>query len=260
MARILRDDLLSRDVLKNVSAMFDRNCIHLIYIMPYKAVFLDLDDTIGDFHGVALASLRKSFVKYELGRYFSDFDDYMSVYQPHNLLLWDKYGRSEITKDFLQRDRFEYPFRAKGCELPELAKQIGDDFVVDTREEYTLLPNALQVVRELASRYPLTIVSNGFVEQQETKMRKNGLLPYFRHVVLSEQVGVQKPDAEIFRYALRLNGVEAAEAVMVGDSYGSDIVGAKNAGIDQIWLTPRAESGQTATYIIADITELLQIL
>ena len=62
--------------------------------------------------------------------------------------------------------------------------------------------------------------------------------------------------------ALDLNGVTADEAVMIGDSYSSDIAGAKNAGIDQIWVMgdglPVTDEG--ATYIVRELEDVLNIV
>jgi putative hydrolase of the HAD superfamily len=132
-----------------------------------------------------------------------------------------------------------------------------------TNHFFTLIPDADKMVKTLAAYYPLTIVSNGFVESQYLKMRKSGLEPYFTHVVLSEEVGAQKPNPKIFEEALRINGISAAEALMIGDSYTSDVQGAKAAGIDQMWLrrtdTPLTE-GQTATYIVNTYRQITDIL
>lgn len=225
----------------------------------YKAVFLDWDDTIGDFHGSALRSLSEIYEHFGLQRYFSSFDEYMTLYVPHNIELWEQYGRSEVTKEFLQRDRFEYPFYTKGLSKPALARQTGDAFIRLTSDNYRLLPHAREVIAELSKRYPLTVITNGFVELQYKKIDANGMRSFFRHIVLSEEVGMQKPDPDIFRYALSLNGVAADEAVMVGDSYSSDIQGAINAGIDQIWLSTTHDD-RPATHKITDIRELLELL
>ena len=65
--------------------------------------------------------------------------------------------------------------------------------------------------------------------------------------------------AEIFHVALRRNGIAADEAVMIGDSYSSDIAGAKAAGIDQIWIHGD-ETQETATYIVPKLTDVMNIL
>jgi FMN phosphatase YigB (HAD superfamily) len=106
---------------------------------------------------------------------------------------------------------------------------------------------------------------------QYEKFDKSGLRDCFAHIVLSEEVGCQKPNPRIFEEALRMNGLQAEEVVMIGDSWNSDIQGAINAGIDQIWVNGRVKSGsekvvgpngeeQTATYVVQSLSEIMTIL
>ena len=118
---------------------------------------------------------------------------------------------------------------AKRVVLSALAEQMSEDFLHLTTKYFSLLPGAEELVRYLAKKYPLTVVTNGFIEVQYEKFDKSGLRDCFSHIVLSEEVGCQKPNPRIYEEALRMNGVSAAEAVMIGDSWNSDIQGAINA-------------------------------
>ena len=67
----------------------------------------------------------------------------------------------------------------------------------------------------------------------------------------------------IYEEALRMNGVSAAEVVMIGDSWNSDIQGAINAGIDQIWIRKSKDplpEGQSATYLVHTLSDVMEIL
>ena len=75
----------------------------------YKAVFIDWDDTIGDFIGAAKLALQEMYEKYNLSDYFASLEEFVSLYKPHNLELWDKYGKDLVTKEFLRVDRFLWP-------------------------------------------------------------------------------------------------------------------------------------------------------
>lgn len=235
-------------------------------MMPtYKAIFIDWDDTIGDFRGAEHAALCDLWQTYHLSVLYPSFDDYYKVYHEHNLGLWERYGRSEVSKDFLQFDRFRFPIRTMPQmseeEKDRLAKLLGDDFLRLTSKYFRLLPDSAEVVRYLACKYPLTIVSNGFREVQYEKIRLSGLSDCFRHVVLSEEVGAQKPNPLIYERALELNGMRADEVLMIGDSWTSDIQGAIAAGIDQLWITrqepdPRYPSTYRAQRL-KEITEWL---
>ena len=253
----------------------------------YKAVFIDWDDTIGDFHGAADLALAQMYEKYQLDRYFASLDEFVGLYKPHNLELWAKYGEDKVTKEYLSFDRFFFPLMhgskfastaqrstaSKTSDLqPQrgdlqlitaLAEQLSDDFLALTTAHFSLLPGAEEIVRYLAAKYPLTVVTNGFVEVQYEKFDKSGLRDCFAHIVLSEEVGCQKPNPRIFEEALRMNGLQAEDVVMIGDSWNSDIQGAINAGIDQIWIRKSKDplpEGQSATYLVQSLSEVMEIL
>ena len=241
----------------------------------YKAVFIDWDDTIGDFVGAAKLALKEMYDKYALDAYFASLEEFVGLYKPHNLALWALYGEDKVTKEYLSFDRFFYPLMhgsqvgekslAKGARLKvaALAEQMSEDFLNMTTAHFSLLEGAEDLVRYLAKKYPLTVVTNGFVEVQYEKFDKSGLRDCFAHIVLSEEVGCQKPNPRIFEEALRMNGLQAEDVVMIGDSWNSDIQGAINAGIDQIWIRRSKEplpEGQSATYIVKTLSEIMDIL
>lgn len=228
----------------------------------YKAIFLDWDDTIGDWVGAEHQALRDIYRTYRLDTLYPTFEDYLNAYRPYNYELWDLYGRGNISKEDLQFRRFFRPIEGLAVSAErrqELAREMGVEFLRLTNTYFTLLPGAEEVVRAMANKYPLTIISNGFREVQHYKFAHSGLADCFAYTIISEEVGVNKPQPEIFRIALAMNGVQADEAVMIGDRYSSDILGAKNAGIDQIWLHTGAAE-ETATYIVSDLQEVLSIL
>ena len=233
----------------------------------YKAVFIDWDDTIGDFVGAAKLALQDMYEKYNLSEYFASFEEFFLLYKPHNIELWDKYGKDLVTKEYLSFDRFFFPLmhgsKVKGENLCVLAEQLSEDFLNMTTARFSLLEGAEELVRYLAKKYPLTVVTNGFVEVQYEKFDKSGLRDCFAHIVLSEEVGCQKPNPRIFEEALRMNGLQAEDVVMIGDSWSSDIQGAINAGIDQIWIRKSKDplpEGQSATYLIQSLSEVMEIL
>ena len=241
----------------------------------YKAVFLDWDDTIGDFVGAAKLALQDMYEKYNLSEYFASFEEFFLLYKPHNIELWDKYGKDLVTKEYLSFDRFFFPLmhgsrvgerlKVKGerQDVAALAEQLSEDFLNMTTARFSLLPGAEDLVRYLAAKYPLTVVTNGFVEVQYEKFDKSGLRDCFAHIVLSEEVGFQKPNPRIFDEALRMNGLQAEDVVMIGDSWNSDIQGAINAGIDQIWIRKPKDplpEGQSATYLVQSLSEVMEIL
>lgn len=244
--------------------------------LMYRAVFIDWDDTIGDWGQVARKSQRELYNKYHLAEWFETPEEWFEKYNTHNTELWVRYGKNEITKDYLYLDHFLFPL----CQqigittdmapqrLREMAKKMADEYVYLTNTYCRLMTDAEEVVRYLANKYPLTVVSNGFVECQYHKMEHTGLLPYFKHIVLSEEVNIQKPNPQIFEKAMTMNRTEMPdlqkdEVVMIGDSYTSDIAGAKAAGIDSIWVLAGEatdEQRKDATYIVPHLRDVMTIL
>lgn len=245
-------------------------------LKQYKAVFLDWDDTIGDWTHAELHALRDIYTNYHLSELYATFEDYLAAYKPYNLKLWEMYGRGEVTKEKLHFERFYKPLERhdryaerpltlkdrcaeRPLTLKEIAHEMGEEFLQLTNHYFSVVPGATEVVRELAKHYPLTIVSNGFREVQYYKVSHSGLQDCFKHILVSDEIGINKPQPEIFRIALERNKVQASEAIMIGDSYISDIAGAKAAYIDQLWIHD-GETTETATYIVPKIQDVLNIL
>lgn len=229
----------------------------------YKAVFIDLDDTLWDFHENARLSLQDVFVDRNLNNYFDDFDEFFRIYAKRNIELWEQYGQGIVTKEYLMTERFRYPLAQMGLNDNKLAEEIGIQYLDILPTKKALIPHAKELLDYLYGKYPLTLISNGFTETQFRKMRSSNIEHYFKHIVLSETAGALKPDKQIFEYALKLNNVTADEAIMIGDSYAADIMGAINTGIRQIYfpLHPIApEDKPTCTYMINSLKEVWNIL
>ncbi len=227
----------------------------------YKYVFIDLDDTLWDFHSNARLSLHEVFVNKKLHRYFENFNHFFKIYAKKNLELWELYGKGEVSKEFLMFERFRHPLALMGVDNDQLASQIGDEFLDILHTKTMLVPFAIELLDYLYPKYSLTIISNGFVEVQYKKLRSANIEHYFTHIVLSEAAGALKPDKRIFEYALELNNATATETIMIGDSYAADIVGAKSAGIGQIYLSSHYDTKkENATYWVKGLEEVLEIV
>ncbi len=229
----------------------------------YKYIFLDLDDTIWDFHANAKNSLNVAFNQLRLNNYFENFDEFFQIYMKRNNELWDEYGEGKIIKDFLQMERFRYPLVQAGVTDEDLSKKMGKMYLDLLPERTMLVPYAKELLDYLSAKYRLTIISNGFIEVQHKKLNNSKINHYFDHVVLSEEAKALKPDKRIFDFALELNNAKPTEAIMIGDIYQADILGAQNAGIDQIffnWRKKEMKEDETATYSVETLKEIFEIL
>ncbi len=229
----------------------------------YKYVFLDLDDTIWDFKGNAKAALREAYYTLKIDQDFNDFEHFFSIYIEHNDKLWDLYGTGQITREHLMKERFLYPLLQVGITNDDLPMRISELYMQVLPMQPNLVAYARDLLDYLFAKYPLTIISNGFTETQYKKLRNTQIEQYFKHVVLSETVKSLKPDKKIFEHALHLNNALPEEAVMIGDIFQADIIGAQNAGIDQIfynWRKYKFKEGEKATYMVDSLKDIFDIL
>ena len=118
------------------------------------------------------------------------------------------------------------------------------------------------MVRRIAAKLPVVIVTNGMTSIQKSRFARSPLTGLVSGIAISEELGVSKPRPEIFRQALRPLGAAPKDALMIGDGLSSDIRGANNAGIDACWLNPSGAAlpdGVHAEYIIRDLRECVGI-
>lgn len=228
----------------------------------YTCVFIDLDDTLWDFRTNAYLSLQDMYAKYELKRYFGSFEHFFRLYTFRNKQLWERYNRNEITKEYLHKERFLYPFRQVHANTTEdFSEKIGHDFLMTTTTKPHLIPFAKELLEYLQPKYRLSLVSNGFSEVQHRKISNSHLDHFFDHIILSEDVGCQKPDKRFFDFVLQQNNVPADEAIMIGDNPETDIAGARNSGIDQILYHPNTLKTEIqATFTVKSLEEITKIL
>ena len=124
-----------------------------------------------------------------------------------------------------------------------------------------LVPGVKEVLEFLTGKYCLAVVSNAISEVPRHALRKCDLEKYFDSVTVSRDIGIRKPDPEIFRFTLSNLGIENHEAIHVGDSLKEDIKGAKDAGMKAIWVMDSDEEiVAQPDYTIHSLQELTSLL
>jgi putative hydrolase of the HAD superfamily len=224
----------------------------------YKNLFIDLDDTIYDFSSASREAFMETYELLHYDRFFDSFNHYYSIYEPYNLELWHIYGEGKITKEELNKRRYSYPLEVVGIKDQELADTFCREALGRIPTKNRLIDGAIELLEYLRPKYNMYILSNGFKELQSHKMRTAGIDKYFDALILSEDIGVNKPNRELYEYALEKTGSKLEESIMIGDMFETDIVGAANIGMKQIYFNPKKKESHTfaPTYMV---TELLQI-
>ncbi len=186
---------------------------------------------------------------------------FIKTYTRNNHQLWAKYHSGKITKDTLRQTRFKKTFLDLGVHPDLVPHNFEDDYVRLGPTKTNLFPHAHETLQYLSSKYPLYLISNGFKESTETKVAGAGLAKYFKHIIISEIVGVNKPDKAIFQYAVGLAGAAKEDCLMIGDSLEADVMGAINFGMDAIYFNPLGlEKPVDVPIEIAHLRELTLIL
>ncbi|MTH45008.1 pyrimidine 5'-nucleotidase [Intestinirhabdus alba] len=222
--------------------------------MKWDWIFFDADETLFTFD--AFSGLQRMFLDYSVAFTAEDFQDYQAVNKP----LWADYQNGAISALQLQHTRF----RSWAERLNVEPGLLNDAFINAMAEICAPLPGAVPLLNAIRGRCKIGIITNGFTALQQIRLERTGLRDYFDLLVISEQVGVAKPDRRIFDYALALAGnPDRARVLMVGDTAESDIKGGINAGLATCWLNAHGQpqpEGIAPTWTVASLEELGQLL
>lgn len=231
----------------------------------HRNIFIDLDDTIWDFTANSHVSLEIMYRDLDIARIYPDYDAFSSAYYAKNSELWALYHHGKIEKDFLIIERYAHLLRTIGYnDIDNRLAQRMNEYYLDTLALQTqLVPYAIELLDYLTRRgYNLYILSNGFIEVQHKKLQSAGIEDYFERMVLSDEIGINKPDRRLFDYALEVTHSQAADTLMIGDNYDADILGAMQAGWGQIYFdrNHRGITAQEPQHTVHSLKEVMDIL
>lgn len=208
--------------------------------------WFDLDDTLYDFKESSLIALRKVYSAMSLDRFFFSEQSWIDIYHRHNASLWADYNVGAVTKDFLKMERFRRPLMEAGADdstARELSAALDPEYLRLLAATGLTLPGAHRLLKSLRSAgIKIGILSNGFTEVQHDKIENARLSDLVDCVVLSDEIGINKPDRKLFDYALAKSGAQASNSLMIGDNPDTDIAGALNAGWRAYLFDPQSDS------------------
>ncbi|HRQ51905.1 MAG TPA: YjjG family noncanonical pyrimidine nucleotidase [Agriterribacter sp.] len=230
--------------------------------MTYQHLFFDLDHTLWDFEANAKQTLQELHLALNLpGRGVGSFNAFYERYMYHNTRLWERYRKGFIKRDDLRWKRMWNTLLDFKIGDAQLARSM-DTFFLDRLPTRTLLfPHAVTVLEYLRDKgYTLHLITNGFEAVQHSKLRHSGLTGFFKEVITSEGSNSLKPHKQIFEYALHKTGAMLSESIMLGDDIEADIAGAKNAGMDQVYINHKnIPASLQPTYTVHSLKELQNI-
>ena len=202
----------------------------------YRHLFFDLDHTLWDFEANARATLSELYDSLQLKeRGVYDFDLFYRNYLAHNDKLWERYRNGYIKQEELRVKRMWLALLDFKIADEKLSEEMNVRFLDLLPTRTLLFPYTKEVLQFLVNKnYSLHLITNGFEKTQHSKLKYSGLAMYFKEVITSEGSNSLKPQKEIFEFAFEKAKAKPEESIMIGDTIDVDILGALNAGIDQV--------------------------
>jgi HAD superfamily hydrolase (TIGR01549 family) len=238
-----------------------------------KIIFFDMNDTLVDVERTFDAGfkdiIREWTVRWDSGG--------SNAWSPEAIL--DKYKsewnkRSKSKKSSSRSSLKQASLRAALAGTPitvseRFARHFFRTLKLERVKHAALLPGVKETVISLTHRYQIAIISNGSKDQIEAILERKGLLKYIprSHIFASAEIGHAKPSSLLYQHALKTMGVKPLQAVMVGNSWRNDIMGAVRSGIDAIWLShtnskkkSQRKVGKQRIYFIRRFEQLRNLL
>jgi putative hydrolase of the HAD superfamily len=229
----------------------------------YQHLIFDLDHTLWDFERNSNSALEEIYEELSLKeKGIPLFESFYENYKRINEACWTDYRNGILEKSELRTIRFKKTLALFDIYDDTLSLLICESYLHKSPRKPHLIEGADEILRYLKSKYQLHILTNGFSEIQDIKMKASGLHQYFDHVIASEHAGAKKPHPQAFKFALEKIGAHVDECLMIGDNPEADIEGANNFGMDTIYFNRNGHFSKEvkATHQIHHLLEILPIL
>ena len=196
-------------------------------------LFLDLDDTILDFHKAERIAISKTIREFGV----EPTEEILDLYHGINKWHWEQLEQGKLTRAEVLVNRFGVLFERLGQEVD--APKCAKTYEYNLSQGHWFLPGAEETVDALSKKYRLFLASNGTAVVQKGRMTSANLYRFFETVFVSQEIGHNKPSKEYFDACFaQIPGFDREKAMIVGDSLSSDIKGGINAGIKTVWVNP----------------------
>jgi 2-haloacid dehalogenase len=226
--------------------------------MHYQWIIFDADGTLFDYNLAELNAFKDAFnyfgVKFE--------SKYLDKYHQYNQQVWKDFEQGKVTISRLKIKRFEQLVQKIGISInPD---ELSERYLYYLSRGTQLIDETEDVLKKLSGNVGLILMTNGIKEVQRSRLGLSAIGDYFSDIIISDEVGVAKPDNKIFEIALqRMSVTDKKTVLMVGDNLGSDIKGGLNFGIDTCWYNPNHQASDPlipANYEIKVLRDIIPIV
>lgn len=227
--------------------------------MNYKVLIFDADETLFDFKKAEKEAFKETILEFGINY---DESYHFETYKVINNAIWKELEQGLITQSKLKIERFKR-FSDK-LQIPFDEVEFANVYMKHLANGSFLFEDSFELIENIKDKYKLLIVTNGLTAVQEKRIKQSSIAKYFDNIVISENIGISKPNPGIFEYALKdFKDIDKSQILMIGDSLSSDIKGGINFEIDTCWYNPNKIDNNlnlNPTYEVSSLNELKNLL
>ncbi|PTI30575.1 HAD family hydrolase [Mammaliicoccus vitulinus] len=219
--------------------------------MKFKAIIFDLDDTLINRNHAVTEIFKLFYNKYYLKNDIHDIDLMMNDFIKLDKKYYGKDEKDKIFKNII----LKYPLN-QSINIDNINSFWNNNFPNCFKPDI----KTIQLLNTLSKSHKIALVTNGTSLRQSQKLINSNLKKHFEVIIISEEVGVSKPNAEIFKKALNKLELSSEKCLYVGDHLINDIQGSQNAGLKSCWYNPNNIINKTKIkpdFVITNLEELL---
>ncbi|KLA31933.1 HAD family hydrolase [Bacillus cereus] len=179
--------------------------------------------------------------------------------------------KNNMLQKFKEYDKREYGISDKSIVLESLFDEFAPkyrlphNYIQDFWNEnfptcFSIDQNTIHFLNHIKSHFKIGIITNGSTHRQKAKIINTNLNNYFDTIIISEEVGLSKPDKRIFELALNKLNMQPEDVLFIGDDLEKDIAGPQNANINGVWFNPQKIKNTTQIQPYAEINTLDSLL
>lgn len=244
----------------------------------YKAIIFDLFDTIVDFHfsKLPLIQINGTQVNTTSSAVYKIFSTQFKGFDYHKFheIFIDSYTQSEEIKkadyrEYPSSNRFNLMLRNLGIEPGPQTDELVEEMVLThmhhLKKAVTMPAENRGALEYYKVTHRLGLLSNfDHSPSAVSLIDEHNIINFFDSIIISVDTGWRKPKHLLFEQSLDELGVSPDEAIFVGDNFEADVVGAKNAGMDTVWIKseriePESDLSR-ADFVIDALPGLLKIV
>ena len=223
--------------------------------MKYKDLLFDVDDTLLDFGKDEHQAIIHTFET--LG--IEPNDTNINLYVAINAPLWELHNQGKFPKSAIPKMRFAYTLSVLQHDDID-PMEAANTYIEALAHTGNLFDNVIETLLQLKQQgYRLHLITNGFTYIQTNRLSRSGLDKIVDNVFISEAIGHNKPDVAFLNYvANHIDNFNPNEALIIGDSYSSDIKLGLNNDIDTLAISSKPV--KDATYQLNHVKNIFTIL